>query len=41
MIVHLHIGVSWKLVVLRTLLQEYLVDPHDGFRTIEWLCLVK
>jgi hypothetical protein len=40
MIVHLRVGVGWKLVALRTPLQEYLVYPHDGFRTIEWLCLV-
>jgi hypothetical protein len=39
--VHLYIGVGWKLVALRTPLQEYLVYPHIGFRTIEWLCLVK
>jgi hypothetical protein len=30
MIVHLRVGVGWKLVVLQTALQEYLVYPHDG-----------
>jgi hypothetical protein len=41
MIVHLRVGVWWKLVALWTPLQEYLVYPHDGFRMLEWLCLVK
>jgi hypothetical protein len=40
MIVHLRVGVGWKLDALRTTLHEYLVYPHDGFRTLEWLCLV-
>jgi hypothetical protein len=30
MIVHLHVRVGWKLVALRTNLQEYLVYLHDG-----------
>jgi hypothetical protein len=30
MIVHLHVGVLWKLVALRTPLQEYLVYPMKG-----------
>jgi hypothetical protein len=41
MIVHLHAGVGWNLVALGLfLLYEYLVYPHDGFRMLEWLCLV-
>jgi hypothetical protein len=40
MIVHLRVGVVWKLDALRTPLHEYLVYPHDGFRTLEWICLV-
>jgi hypothetical protein len=35
MIVYLCVGVWWKLIALPTPLQEYLVYPHDGFRTIE------
>jgi hypothetical protein len=40
MIVYLRVGVLWKLVALRTLLQVYLVYPYGRNRTIVWLCLV-
>jgi hypothetical protein len=40
MIVHLHVGVLWKIVALRTPLQVYLVYPYRRNRTIVWLCLV-
>jgi hypothetical protein len=33
MIVHLHVGVWWKLVALRTPLQEYVVYPAMD---LEW-----
>jgi hypothetical protein len=39
MIVHLHVGVLWKLVALRIPLQEYLVYPRERHRTIVWLLL--
>jgi hypothetical protein len=42
MIMHLCVGVGWNLAALGLFpLHEYLVYPHDGFRTIEWLRLVK
>jgi hypothetical protein len=41
MVVHLHEGVGWNLAALVLFpLCEYLVYPHDAFRTLEWLCLV-
>jgi hypothetical protein len=42
MIMHLRIGVGWNLAALGLFpLHEYLVYPHDRFRMIEWLRLVK
>jgi hypothetical protein len=41
MIVHLCVGVGWNLAALGLFpLHEYPVYPHDGCRTLEWLCLV-
>jgi hypothetical protein len=40
-IVYLCAGVGWNLAALGLFsLHEYLVYLHDGFRTLEWLCLV-
>ncbi len=41
MIVHLRTGVGWNLVALGLFsLTKVPCLPHDGFRTLEWLCLV-
>jgi hypothetical protein len=40
MIVHLRVGVLWKLVALWTPLQEYPAYPYEGNGMIEQLCLV-
>jgi hypothetical protein len=41
MIVHLCARVGWNLAALGLFpLHEYLVYPHDRFRTLEWLYLV-
>jgi hypothetical protein len=39
MIVHLRVGVWWKLVALQTPLLEYLAYPYERNRTIVWLLL--
>jgi hypothetical protein len=41
MTLHLRVGVGWNLTALGLFsLHEYLVYHHDGFRMLEWLCLV-
>jgi hypothetical protein len=41
MIVHLRARFGWNLAALGLFsLHEYIVYPHNGFRTLEWLCLV-
>jgi hypothetical protein len=39
MVVHLRIEVLWNVVALWKSLQVTLL-PYDGYRTIEWLCLI-